>query len=92
MRLRRAHRDRDDGDTLAIVERHDFIERQQHRVHVATEDGVHHPGLEAFALDTGDRAVVFDTEQNHATTQVRHRDDLPAKLFGPDVIALELNA
>lgn len=61
-------------------------------MYVAAEDRIHHPSLEVVTLDSGDRAVVLDPEQDDAAAQVRHRDDLSGELLGANVIALELHA
>ncbi len=60
-------------------------------MHVTAKDRIHYPGFQIVALDARDRTVVFDAKKHHATAQVCHRDDFLGELFGPDVIALELD-
>jgi hypothetical protein len=83
--------DGDHGDTAPVIRAYLFVERQDHRVHVASEDHVHYPGLQVFALHAGNGTVVFHAQEHAPTLEVGKRDNLPGQLLGSNVVALELD-
>ncbi len=82
----------DNRDSANSIDRNFLVERQYHRMHDATEHGIHHPLFEIVPPDPGDGAVVFDSEENAPPLEIGEGNHFPRELLRAQIIPLELHS
>ena len=82
----------DNRHSALIVDLYLLVERKNHRMHLAPEHRIHDPVFEVVSTNTGDGPVIFHSQQNPSSMEVRQCHDLPRKALRPQIVALELHS